>query len=354
MNEARCRESMVCGRRLRGVAVGAGYFSQFHYDAWQRIEEATLVALCNRDRARGDAIATRYGVPKVYSNLVDMLDTERPDFIDVITPPDTHAEFCALAAERGIDIMCQKALARTFEESAAIVSTADAAGVRLMVHDNFRFQPWHREMRRLIDRGAIGRLHSISSRTRMGDGWAEDAYLSRQPYFRTMRRLLIFETGVHFIDVFRFLAGEVREVYARLRRLNPVIAGEDCGVVLFEFADGATGVWDANRYNESLESDPRYTFGEFLLEGSQGAIRLLEDGRLLLHPLGGRPQEHAYAHARRGFAGDCCFFTIRHFIDRLLDGRPFETNGPDYLRTLAVQQAVYESAAADRPVRVSY
>ncbi len=73
-----------------------------------------------------------------------------------------------------------------------------------MVHDNFRFQPWHREFRRLLDAGAIGRLHSISCRTRMGDGWQPDAYLARQPYFRTMPQLLIYETGVHFIDVYRY------------------------------------------------------------------------------------------------------------------------------------------------------
>ena len=52
-----------------------------------------------------------------------------------------------------------------------------------------------------LDLGTIGRLHSISCRTRMGDGWQTDAYLARQPYFRTMPQLLVYETGVHFIDV---------------------------------------------------------------------------------------------------------------------------------------------------------
>ena len=84
---------------------------------------------------------------------------------------------------------------------------------------------------------------------RVGSG----AYLDRQPYFRIMPRLLVFETGVHFVDVFRYLVGEVRQVYAALRRRNAVIAGEDAGLVLFEFDDGATGIWDASRYNESRD-----------------------------------------------------------------------------------------------------
>jgi predicted dehydrogenase len=337
---------------LRGVAVGAGYFSQFHYDAWPRVTGATLVAVCDRDRARAEAVAQRQGLAKAYDDLAVMLNTEKPDFLDIITPPETHHSFTRLAAERGVHVLCQKALAPTFAEAVAMVESAERAGIRFMVHDNFRFQPWHREFRRLLDAGAIGCLHSITCRTRMGDGWREDAYLARQPYFRTMPQLLIYETGVHFIDVYRYLGGEVLRVFARLRRLNAAIAGEDAGVVLFEFASGAVGLWDANRYNESLSADPRYTFGEFLLEGDGGAIRLDEAGRMSVHRLGERASPHAYAHECRGFAGDCVHATLQHFVDGLHAGTPFETDGRDYLNTLAVQDAVYRSAATGTPANV--
>jgi predicted dehydrogenase len=338
---------------LRGVAVGAGYFSQFHYDAWTRTAGAELVALCDRDSSRAEDVARRFGVPKTYADVATMLDAERPDFLDLITPPDTHLAFTRLAAERGVHVLCQKALAPSAREAARIVDEAEQAGIRFMVHDNFRFQPWHREFRRLVDQGAIGNLHSISCRTRMGDGWQPDAYLARQPYFRTMPQLLIFETGVHFIDVYRYLGGDVTSVFARLRRLNPEIAGEDAGVVLFEFASGAVGVWDANRYNESRSTDPRYTFGEFLLEGGRGALRLDEEGQMSVHRLGEGACDHPYAHERRGFAGDCVHATLQHFADGLRTGHPFETDGRDYLKTLAVQEAVYASAASGAPVTVT-
>jgi len=340
-------------RTLRGVAVGAGYFSRFHYDAWPRVTGAQLVAVCDLDRSRAEGVSRELPHTKPYTDVATMLDAERPDFVDIITPPDTHIALTTLAAERGIHVLCQKALAPTFREAVASVEKAERAGIRFMVHDNFRFQPWHREFRRLLDAGAIGRLHSISCRTRMGDGWQPDAYLARQPYFRTMPQLLIFETGVHFIDVFRYLAGDVVSVFARLRRLNPDIAGEDTGLVVFEFADGAQGVWDANRYNESTATEPRYTFGEFLLEGRGGAMRLDEEGRMSLHLLGERPCDHAYAHERRGFAGDCVRATLQHFVDCVRAATPFETDGREYLKTLAVQEAVYASAAAGEPARVA-
>ena len=337
---------------LRGVSVGAGYFGQFHYDAWPRVSGAELVAVCDRDRARAEGVARKFGVPRSYAEVAEMLDVERPDFIDIITPPDTHQSLTGLAARRGVHVLCQKVLAPSVREAALIVEEAGRAGIRFMVHDNFRFQPWHREFRRLLDQDAIGRLHSLSCRTRMGDGWQPDAYLARQPYFRTMPQLLIFETGVHFIDVYRYIGGEVKSVFARLRKLNDGIAGEDTGVVLFQFASGAVGLWDANRYNESLATDPRYTFGDFLLEGDRGALRLDEEGRMSVHRLGEGPREHAYAHDRRGFAGDCVHATLQHFVDALRAGTPFETDGREYLKTLAVQEAVYASAASGAPAIV--
>jgi predicted dehydrogenase len=337
--------------RLKGVAIGAGYFSRFQYEAWTRIPEVEITALSNRDADRARPLMEAHGVPRHYTDYREMIEAERPDFVDVITPPETHREMCRFAAERGVHVICQKPLAPTFGEAKAIVEEMRAAGVRFMVHENWRFQPWHREIRRLLDAGAVGgRLHSLAFRMRMGDGWGDDAYLARQPYFRDYPRLLVYETGVHFIDTYRYLGGRVERVYARLRRLNPVIAGEDCGLLVFDFASGAVGLLDANRYNEPNFPNPRYTFGEFLVEGDRGSIRLQGDGRITLQPLGEAEREHGYPHEDRNFAGDCCHAIQRHFVDRMLDGRPFETNGEDYLETLAVQEAVYESAATGVPV----
>ena len=338
--------------RLRGVCIGAGYFSHFQYEAWNRIPEVEITAMCNRNAERARAVQSQYGVERHYTDYREMLQQERPDFVDVITPPDSHVEMCTVAAELGIHVICQKPLAPTFEDARQIVADTKRAGIRFMVHENFRFQPWHREIRKLLAAGTIGEvLHSLYFRMRQGDGWGEDAYLARQPYFRTMPKLLIFETGVHFIDTFRYLGGEMDGVYANLRRLNPVIAGEDTGLVVFEFASGAVGVWDANRYNECNDPDPRFTFGEFLVEGDGGSIRLYLDGRITVQRLGEDEVEHEYPHPRQAFASDCVYVTQRHFIDGLLNDRPFETDGDDYLRTLAVQEAVYQSAESRQVVR---
>ncbi|MBX2819548.1 MAG: Gfo/Idh/MocA family oxidoreductase [Rhodothermaceae bacterium] len=331
--------------KLKAVCIGAGYFSQFHYEAWKRIGEVEIMAVCDLDEGKAQAMADLHGVSRVYTDYRAMFDEVKPDFVDVITPPPTHQEICKEAADRGIHVICQKPLAPTLEEAETMVAHARQAGIRMMVHENFRFQPWHREIKKLIDQKRIGAsLHSLTFQSRMGDGWGEEAYLGRQPYFRTMPRLLIYETGVHFIDTFQFLAGPIHKVYAQLRKLNPVIAGEDCGLLVFTFENEAIGVWDANRYNESNSEDFRYTFGTFLVEGSEGAIRLYQDGRITIQLLGGEEIEHDYVHERRGFGGDCCFFTQQHFVDCLRQNTPFETSGEAYLNVLRVQEAIYQSS----------
>jgi predicted dehydrogenase len=339
---------------FKAVAVGAGYFSHFQYEAWQRIPEVTVTAFCNRNAERAKPIIEKFGIESHYTDYREMLEKEKPDFVDIITPPPTHLEMCKIAADLGIHIICQKPLAPTFEEAKQIVDYTDKAGIRFMVHENWRFQPWYREIKKLLDAGAVGdKIHSIYFRSRMGDGWGEDAYLDRQPYFRDYPRLLVYENGVHFIDTYRYLCGEIKGVYAVLKKLNQVITGEDYAAIIFNFESGATGIWDANRYNECNFEKPRYTFGELLLDANEGSIRLYLDGRITIQKLGEKEQSHSYHHEDHAFSGDCCYTTQRHFIDRMIDGKPFETNGCEYLKTLAVQEAVYESASENTTVGVS-
>jgi predicted dehydrogenase len=340
--------------RLRGVCLGAGYFSRFQYEAWQRIPEVEIVAVVNRSLDKAREAAARHGIQRAaaWNDLAELLDAEKPDFVDIITPPETHLEAVQLAAARGIAIICQKPLAPTWDECVAIVETARRAGVRFMVHENFRWQPWYREIRRLLDAGALGDLFSIGVRMRMGDGWQDDAYLARQPFFRTYPRLFVYETGVHFLDTFRYLGGEIATVYTRLQKRNPAIKGEDAAQIICGFASGATALLDASRYNEADTADARYTFGLVRVDGSKGHLELDLEGNLTLKLLGQPSRRSEYPHTREGFAGDCVYALQRHFVDRMIDGAPFENTGEDYLKSTALMEACYQSHATGGVVAI--
>ncbi|PWH84416.1 gfo/Idh/MocA family oxidoreductase [Algibacter marinivivus] len=336
--------------KLKGVAIGAGYFSKFQYEAWTRIHEVKITALCNSNLERAKNIMEPYGIMNHYTDYKEMILKEKPDFVDIITPPETHFEMCKFAADNGVHIICQKPLAPTYEESKKIVDYVASKGVRFVVHENFRFQPWHREIKNIINNDEVGSLFSLNFRSRMGDGWGENAYLGRQPYFRDYKKLLVYETGVHFIDTFRYHAGEVTSAYAILKRLNPVIKGEDSGFLVLNFENNSHAIWDANRYNENNFKKSRYTFGEYLIDGSKGSIRLYSDGTITVQKLGEKEKQHNYMHNDIGFAGDCCYIFQRDFIDKLISGETFETNGENYLKTLQVQEAIYKSSEINAPV----
>lgn len=346
-------KAMSSKKQINIACVGAGYFAQFHLEAWKRIPEVNLIAICDQEEAKAAAFAEKYAIPKVYTHVEKLFETENLDVVDIITPPNTHFTICQKAAQKGIHIICQKPLAPSLAEAREMVQMIKDQQVRFMVHENWRFQPWYRQIKQMIDAGQIGsKIHSIYFRMRMGDGWKPDAYLDRQPYFREMPRLLVYETGIHFIDTFRYLLGEVDSVYSDLRKLNPNIAGEDCGLLIFNFKNGARGIWDANRFNESNHPNARYTFGAMLLEGNEGAIQLYNNGRITLQRLGEVEQDVPYHHEDKNFAGDCVHALQRHFVNCFLRGIPFENNGSDYLRNLLVQEAVYESAKKGLPITI--
>ncbi|MGC6424470.1 MAG: Gfo/Idh/MocA family protein [Lentimonas sp.] len=330
-------------KKLKGVCIGAGYFGHFQYEAWNRIPEVEITACCDLDAEKRATISKQYGIKNSYEDWREMLDKEQPDFVDIITPPATHLEMSTEAAKRGIHIVCQKPLAGSFERAKELVEKCSK--VRLMIHENFRYQPWHREIKRQIEAGAIGKPFSLYMRSRMGDGWGDTPYTPRQPYFRNYPRLLIYETGIHFIDTFRYLMGEIEEVDCWLRQLNSAIKAEDCGLMIIRHTNGCMSVWDANRYNEPpTGTKARYTFGEMLVEGSKGSLRLKTDGSIEYQALGEPSVTLDYEHHDRGFAGDCAYNCQRHFVDCMLDGSEFETSGQDYLKNMEAQQAIYEAA----------
>lgn len=341
--------------RATTVAVaGAGYFASYHLDAWSRLDGVRLCAVADPDAIRRELAADRHGIG-TYVGVEEMLDRERPDVIDIVTPPSTHQEIAMLAATRGIHVICQKPVAPTTAEATTLVDAVAGTGVRFMVHENWRWQPWYRTMRRLFDDGVAGEPFSAMFTLRTGDGWMSDAYLDRQPYFRDYPRLLLFETGVHFVDTFRFLFGEVRSVYAQTRRHNPEIAGEDAALCVLTFESGTIATLDASRYNAPPGGapDPRYTFGTMRIDTSRGHVILEPDGLVTWTELGRGPVPVGERPPTDGFAGDSVAALHRHFLDALRSGDPFESEAADYLRTIEVVDACYESARSGSAISLT-
>ena len=335
-------------RRIRVATIGCGYFSQFHHQAWQRLD-VDLVGICDKDLSRADTFAKRYGGLQGYDDFSTMLEHSKPDIVDIILPPELHFEHIKTACKHSSTVICQKPFTKNLEEARSAVSVAAQAGSQLIVHENFRFQPWYRKIKQLIDANRFGQVYQLRFDLRPGDGQGPEAYLERQPYFQEMEKFLIRETGIHYIDVFRFLFGEVRSVWADLRQLNPAIKGEDAGIFVLEFDNQVRAVFDGNRLSDHVAEDQRLTMGELRIEGELATLDLNGMGQLLLRDNGENLREHVELDWENiGFGGDCVFSTQKHVLDYLNNQGQLENSAQDYLTNLEIEEMIYRSDRQNR------
>lgn len=328
------------GGRLRVGLVGAGDISRNHFIAWARAARAEVVAVCDRDAARARARADEFAIPTVYTDAREMLAREDLDVLDVATWRDTHAELVRLAADHGVDVLCQKPLARTLDEAEALV--ADVEGrIRVMVNENRRFAGRFRTIGRWIAEGRLGELRQCNMIMHRS-GFLKDADGRRPAVERTAGmadepRLMVQEALIHQIDVLRSLLGRLDVVAARTLYTEPDMPGETLATLFFETPNGApvivAGSFVAPGFG-TVVSD------RLEIIGSRSSIVL--DGDRLVIMNGGR--EEVVIDMAADYQA-CFDVAMAHFAQCLWDGVAFESDVRDNLETLRLVEEIYRVAA---------
>ena len=217
--------------------------SWYHLVAWRKLQpRIELVAICDPNREHARRRADEFGVSRVYTDRDTMLDSEKIDALDVASPRQTHAEWVTAAASREIHVLCQKPLTPTLREAETLVRSVTDQH-RLMVHENWRFRPWYRTLKRWIIAGDLGSI-MLARMSMINSGFLPDANgqrpaFVRQPFMQHETRLLIAETLIHHLDVMRFLCGELRVIDARTAHTLDDVAGETTATIFLENASGA-------------------------------------------------------------------------------------------------------------------
>jgi predicted dehydrogenase len=159
-----------------------------------------------------------------------------------------------------------------------------------------------------------------------------------------MERFLIHETAIHLIDVYRYLFGDIKSVFASLSRLNKNIKGEDTGIVLIDFANGIKGLFDGNRLSDHVANDRRLTIGEMIIEGSKGTIRLNGNGEIFFRKFQENNEKLIkYKWSNKGFAGDSVFYYQKDVMEHFTKGKHLVNSAEDYLNNLIIEDAIYKS-----------
>jgi predicted dehydrogenase len=334
---------------LRFAILGAGFWSRFQLAGWRELEGAQCVAVYNRTRSKAEALAAAFGIPAVYDDVELLLRAEQLDFVDIITDVDTHGQFVHLAARYGLAAICQKPLARSYAEAAGMLAACQAAGVPLLVHENFRWQESVRQVRRVLDESQIGQ--PFRARIDFISGFP---VFDNQPFLRSLEQFILTDVGSHVLDVARFLFGEPRSLYCTTRRIHADIRGEDVATVTLE--NEYTTVQCQMAYAENYLEHESFPAMRMFVEGRRGTLELAADHWLRVTTASGTharrypPPRYTWADPAYAIVHASIVPCNANLLAALRGQAAAETTGEDNLRTVRLVFAAYESAATGRVI----
>jgi D-apiose dehydrogenase len=322
--------------------------SHHHLLAWGGRADVEVVAICDPDPSRAQARSVEFGVPAAFTDVAAMLAQVHPDVVDVASPVETHAPVVRASIAAGAQVLCQKPLCATLSEAEAVVHSLPQTG-RLMIHENWRFRPWYRQVKGWLEAGRIGPIHQAHMAT-LSSGLLPDAQgarpiLVRQAYMGRIPRLMVGEVLIHHLDVLRWLFGPLHVAAAATMHACDAVVGESCASAFMLDHRGASVVLEGDMAARGYPARPTDRLEIF---GQRG--RILLDGACLTLDAG-EPERHVLDLA----AGYQASFdaAIGHFVTCLREGSAFETSPADNLATLRLVEAVYAAANAARPVKGS-
>jgi len=338
--------------KLRCAIIGTGFWANYQIAAWLEIPGVQIVALYNRTKIKAEAVNEKFGLnATVYDDYEALLKNETIDFVDIITDVDSHEMFTAMAAKKGIDVVCQKPMAATLEQANNMVDTCKNAGVKFFIHENFRWQAPIRKLKDVLDAGVIGK--PFKARVSFCSAFP---VFDNQPFLATLDRFILMDIGSHVLDVCRFLFGEASSLYCLSQRVNPAIKGEDVANVLMEMSNGIHCYAEMS-YASILEKEA-FPQTLVLIEGEKGSLQLTNDfelkivtrdgviGKEIINPTMYDWLDPAYAVVHSSIV-DCNADILNG-----LKGGFCETTGADNLKTVDLVWKSYESAAAAKKITI--
>lgn len=323
-------------RQLTVALVGAGTMGQVHAATCAVLPRIRLAWVVDTDRERAVAVAGGTGA-QVATNAAHAFADPEVDAVLVTLPTPLHREYVELAAAHGKHVFVEKPIARALEDAQAMVDACQRAGTRIMVGHVVRFFPEYARIKELLAEGTIGRVGVVrTSRLnvlpRGWNNWYADLALSGGP---------VVDLMIHDLDTLRWYFGEPQRVYAR-GLSGRATSALDYALAVIRFAGGeiahCEGSWaHPDGFRTSIE-----------IAGEQG---LLSHSSLDSKPLRWeRPAaDVAASFVPRSVSNESPYRTeLRHFFDRLRDGKPFEVDGQEAIKSLRLALAILASIQSGR------
>lgn len=304
---------------LKVGLVGVGGISHSHIDAWEKMEDAELIAMCDIRPERMEKFTEK----KCYTEFDEMLAENEFDVIDICLPTYLHADFAVKAMEKGINVITEKPISLKEEDIDRVYKAAGKNNVKFMVAQVLRFWPEYELLKEIYKTKKYGKLLS-GTMTRLGcypkwswDGWMMDEKRSG---------LVPFDLHIHDLDFMVYAFGMPKVAH----QFRSKLPDQDFISISYDFGDfqiNSEASWYATSYPFTAEF--RFQFEDAVVANENGKmlIHLRDDKKIdLSEEAEGEtgdinlPKSNAYANE------------IRYFADCIINNTPVEKVQPEELR----------------------
>jgi len=218
-------------RSRRVGVIGLGFGAQVYIPAF-RAEGWDVAAVCGRNRANAEQVATKAKVRDVHTDALELIARTDIEAIAIATPPRGHHPLAIAALRSGKHVLCEKPFALDAAQALEMRDAANAAQRTAMVGHEFRHAPQRRFIRQLVAEGYVGRFQLCTMELFL------DRYVTTQPRERTWLASeaegggILGALGSHYIDGLRDWFGEIVSVTGSLAQLRPDVKDRDSGRIL--------------------------------------------------------------------------------------------------------------------------
>lgn len=324
--------------------VGAGAIAQLtHLPVLSKMRGVQLVALCDNDRPKARALADRFDIPDVYTDIEDLLEADGLQAVVIATPNHLHEPHVLSAIAAGIDVLCERPLALTSRGVERILNAAARAGRKVLIGNNHRFRSDVQALAGFLRGGELGKLTGIRAggyHHRRGDqGWRQRRAEAGGGAF--------FDYGIPMLDLALWLANypEPERVSAHMERGHGKNAVEDSMVVQMVTS---AGVFSFDISSVYVGEEERWWFETISTRGSTrlAPLRVVKElhGRPTdVSPRGAAARESAFIQSYRA--------ELAHFVSVLAGESEYEAPA-DQVTLHRIAEAIYKSADEGKEIRL--
>ena len=330
---------------VRIGVVGAGAIAQLtHLPVLSKARGVTLVGLADNDRPKARALADRFDIPDVFTDIEDLLEAEALQAVVVATPNHLHEPHVLRAIAAGVDVLCERPLALSAKGVERIVNAAQRAGRKVLVANNYRFRSDVQALAGFLRGGELGKLTGIRAgayhHKRTDQGWRQRRAEAGGGAF--------FEHGFPLLDLALWLADfpEPERVSAHMERGAGKNAVEDGMLVQLNCANGTAFNFDVS--SNYVGAEERWWFETISTRGSTrlAPLRVVKElhGRPAdVSPRGAAARESAFIQSYRA--------ELAHFVSVI--GGETEYEAPaDQIKLHRIVEAIYKSADEGKEIRL--